>query len=354
MALALNEPSSGPYHDYVRRKRLVIAATFFAVVALALASLAVGSAQLSPADLVEALAGKGDDYNRIVVWKLRMPHVLCAVIGGIALAGAGCSFQSVLRNPLASASTLGVAQGAAFGASVAIIVLGAGTAQAHEGVTFSNPYLTAACAFGGALISSLTILALARIRDLAPESIVLAGVALSALFTAATAMLQYFAEDTQVAAVVFWTFGSLRHVTYNELAVMALVTAATYAFFHVNRWNCNALESGEGSAHSLGVNVKGLRLAGMLVGTLAASTIIAFCGTINFIGLVAPHIMRRLIGNDYRYLFPASALTGACLMLASDLAASTIAAPVVLPISAVTSFIGAPLFLYLLIGRNPR
>ena len=167
-------------------------------------------------------------------------------------------------------------------------------------------------------------------------------------------MLWYFAEDTQVAAVVFWTFGSLRRVTYNELAVMALVTAATYAFFHVNRWNCNALESGEGSAHSLGVNVKGLRLVGMLVGTLAASTIIAFCGTINFIGLVAPHIMRRIIGNDYRYLFPASAFAGACLMLASDLAASTIAAPVVLPISAVTSFIGVPLFLYLLIERKSR
>ena len=315
-----------------------------------------GSAQLSVADVALALVGQGDPYNVIVVWNLRMPRILTALVGGVALALAGCAFQSVLRNPLASASTLGIAQGAAFGASVAIIVLGIGSSSAmYEGAaSFSNPYVTVVCAFAGAIASSLVILALSRFRDMTPETIVLAGVAMSALFTGGTALMQYFAEDTQVAAVVFWTFGDLGRVTYRELPIIAIVTAASAVFFMLNRWNYNAMESGEGSAHGLGVNVNRVRLSNMLIGTLASATVIAFCGTINFIGLVAPHIMRRILGSDYRYLLPASAIAGAVVLLAADLIARTAVTSVVLPISAITSFIGAPLFLYLLLRGGRR
>ena len=261
----------------------------------------------------------------------------------------------MLRNPLASASTLGISQGAAFGASIAIIVLGMGSsAAAYEGLGTSNPYLTVICAFAGAIASTLIILALSRFRDMTPESIVLAGVALSALFTGATALIQYFATDTQVAAVVFWTFGDLGRTSYREIAIMAIVTLAAFAFFHLNRWSFNAMESGEGTAHGLGLNVKRTRLLNMIVGAFASSTVIAFCGTINFIGLVAPHIMRRFIGNDYRYLLPASALAGAVILLLSDVIARMAVASVVLPISAITSFVGAPLFLYLLMRGAHR
>ncbi len=127
--------------------------------------------------------------------------------------------------------------------------------------------------------------------------------------------MQYFAEDTQVAAVVFWTFGDLGRVTYRELPIIAIVTAASAVFFMLNRWNYNAMESGEGSAHGLGVNVNRVRLSNMLIGTLVSATVIAFCGTINLIGLVAPHIMRRILGSDYRYLLPASAIAGAVVLL---------------------------------------
>ena len=299
----------------------------------------------------------GTSFEVTVIWNLRMPRILAAIVGGIALASAGCAYQSVLRNPLASASTLGISQGAAFGAAVAIIALsgfGFSGGSLHEGVGFQNPYLTVVCAFLGGIASTAIILALSRVRIMTPEAIVLAGVALSALFTGATTMLQYFAEDTQVAAVVFWTFGSLGRVSYRELAIMAVVAAAAYAFFTVQRWNFNAMEQGEVSAHSLGVNVNGLRLASMAVATAAAASIIAFCGTINFIGLVAPHIMRRFLGNDYRYLLPASAHGGAILMLVSDLIARTAVTGAVLPISAITSFVGAPLFIYLLLRSGRR
>lgn len=342
-------PTRHAYRGYVRHKRIVIALLAVLAAAVAVFSVTIGSAGLSVSDVVAALFGGGDEYNRIVVWNLRTPRVLTAIVGGVALALAGCAFQSTLRNPLASASTLGISQGAAFGASVAIILLGANGAAAYEGVQLSsNPYVTVICAFLGAMASTLVVLGLSRMREMTPESIVLAGVALSALFAGGTTMIQYFAEDSQVAAVVFWTFGDLSRVSYRELAIMGAVATASAVFFFANRWNYNAMESGEASAHGLGVNVRAVRLAGMFVASAAAASVIAFCGIINFVGLVAPHVMRRFIGSDYRYLLPASALAGAILLLVGDIVAHAAVAPLILPISAITSFVGAPMFLYLL------
>lgn len=349
-AESVSQLGGHPYKGYVRRKQLVIAVLALVVVLIALWSIMIGSTNLSIADVFMALIGQGESYDRTVVWNLRMPRILTAVLGGIALALAGCVFQSTLRNPLASASTLGISQGAAFGASVAIILLGAGGgAAAYEGVSFSgNPYLTALCAFAGAMASTLVVLGLSRMREMTPESIVLAGVALSALFAGGTTMIQYFAEDSQVAAVIFWTFGDLSRVGYQQLTIMGVVTLVSAIYFFANRWNYNAMESGELSAHSLGVNVRRVRLMGMVVASAAASSVIAFCGIINFVGLVAPHVMRRFIGSDYRYLLPASALAGAALLMVSDIIAHAIVAPLILPISAITSFVGAPVFIYLL------
>ena len=200
----------------------------------------------------------------------------------------------------------------------------------------------------GAMLSTVVILLLSRVREMTPESIVLLGVALSALFTAGTTIVQYFAEDSQVAAVVFWTFGDLGRVSRSQLAVMALVTVVSAVFFFANRWVMNAIESGEGLAHSLGISVNGVRLANMLVASAAASTVIAFCGIVNFVGLVAPHVMRRALGADYRFLLPASALAGAGMLLVSDILCHVVVSPLILPISAITSFVGAPIFIYLL------
>lgn len=337
------------YGGYIRHKRVVIGALALLVAVLLLVSLSIGSLALSPADIVAGLLGQAGDQVNSVVQRIRLPRVLTAVVAGIALALAGCAYQATLRNPLASASTLGIAQGAAFGASLAIIVFaGASQPELHEGVAMGDPLVTAACAFVGAMLSTVVILGLSRFREMTPESIVLLGVALSALFTAGTTLVQYFAEDTQVAAVVFWTFGDLSRVTRPQLAIMTVVTALAAAFFFWNRWNYNAIEGGEGLAHGLGVSVRTVRLASMVVASAAASTVIAFCGTINFIGLVAPHIMRRLLGADYRYLLPASALAGAAVLLVSDMLCQVLAAPLILPISAITSIVGAPLFIYLL------
>ncbi|WP_455163637.1 FecCD family ABC transporter permease [Slackia exigua] len=340
---------AGAYRGYLRKKRLAVIGIAIATMAIACASLGMGTIALSPADILSVIVGTADAQTTAVIVNMRLPHILTALVAGIALSLSGCAFQSVLRNPLASASTLGVAQGAAFGASVAIILIADSGAAAFEGATSSvNPVITAACAFAGAMLSTTVILGLSRLREMTPESIVLAGVALSALFTAGTTLIQYFAEDSQVAAVVFWTFGDLSRVNWSQLAVMSAVTAASGTFFLAHAGSFNAIESGEGLAHGLGVAVGRTRLACMVAASLAAACVIAFCGIINFVGLVAPHITRRLLGADYRYLMPASALVGASLLLLADIACHAVVAPLILPISAITAFIGAPLFIYLL------
>ncbi len=340
--------NTATYQGYIRHKKALILLFGLIVALAALVAVSAGSAGLTLKEVIMTFFGHGSKQASIIIFNYRLPRVVTAIVAGIGLASAGCVMQCILHNPLASASTLGIAQGAAFGASFAIIVLGAGTQyQTLESVSFSNPYLVSICAFGGSLLSTFVILGLSHIKKVTPESMVLSGVALGALFAGATTLLQYFAEDVKVAAVVFWTFGDLGRAGWNEVIIMAGLVLLALLFFAFNRWNFNALLSGEETAKGLGVNVTRLLLLSMLVSSLTASIIVSFVGIINFIGLIAPHIVRPLVGNDYRFLLPATALVGSVLLLASDIAARLVLAPIILPIGAITSFLGAPMFIYL-------
>lgn len=345
----------GSYNGYIRRKRRFLALLALLTVFAALTALAFGSAALSPRETAAALLGFGSPQAHIILFHIRLPRVLTAIVAGIGLAASGCVMQSLLKNPLASASTLGVSQGAAFGAAFAITVFNAGMQSlTPDAVSFTNPYLIFLCAFAGSMLPTAAILLLARFRRVSAEVMILAGVALSSLFSGGTMMLQYFADDMKIAAIVFWTFGNLGSTSPRETAIMATVTAAALVLFFANRWNYNALQTGENTAKGLGVETDRLRLTGMLAASLTASVIVSYIGIINFIGLIAPHLMRRLVGSDYRYLLPASALSGAVLLLLSDTAARLVLAPAVLPIGAVTTFLGAPLFLYLILRGEHR
>jgi len=320
-----------------------------ATLAAALLSIMAGSAGLTVRDVALTLVGRGTEQQHTVIFGIRLPRVIAAMVGGIGLAATGCAMQSLLRNPLASASTLGVSQGAAFGAAFAIVILGAGVQfQTPDGVTINNPWLVSICAFGFSMLSTLVVLGLSKFRQITPEAMVLSGVALSALFSGGTTIMQYFADDVSLAAIVFWTFGDLGRASWQQAGIMAGVSLLSFLYFLFNRWNFNALQSGEDTAKGLGVNVDTMRLVGMVVCSFTASVIVSFVGIINFIGLIAPHFVRRLVGSDYRFLLPGSALVGALLLLLSDTLARVVLAPVVLPIGAITSFLGAPLFLYLL------
>lgn len=343
------------YEGYIRFKRLFFIGMVILTVMIALAAITFGSSGLTLRQVAMALLGQGEKQANIIVLHLRLPRTVTALVAGIGLALVGCVMQSILRNPLASSSTLGVSQGAAFGAAFAIIVLDAGMqSQTLDGIAIANPYMTSVCAFVGSMLSTLVILGLSRFKRLSPQTMILSGVALSSLFSGGTTLLQYFAEDVKVAAVVFWTFGSLGSTSWREIAIMAAVVGAAMVYFLANRWNFNALQSGEATAKALGVNTDRLLLASMVICSLTASVIVSYIGIINFIGLIAPHLMRRVIGSDYRYLLPASACMGAILLLLSDTVARLAVQPVVLPIGAITSFLGAPLFLYLIFKGGKR
>ena len=338
------------YKGYIRHKRTFILLLIVITGLAALFAISAGSANLSVKEVVLTLFGQGSTQSHIIVFNHRMPRIVTAIVGGIGLAAVGCVLQSILRNPLASASTLGISQGAAFGAAFAIVVLGVGTIQTSstDSVLISNPYIVTISAFVFSMVATMVILFLSSLVGVTPEAMILAGVALGSLFTAATTLIQYFAEDVEVAAIVFWTFGDLARASWRDVGIIAVLVLLAIIYFMLHRWDYNALASGEETAKGLGVDVHKLRLGGMAISSLISAVAVAFLGIIGFIGLVAPHMMRRLIGGDHRFLIPGSALMGCLLLLAADTLARTIIKPVILPVGAITSFLGAPLFLYLL------
>jgi iron complex transport system permease protein len=338
------------YRKHVRRKWLVTLGLATVLGMAAVLSLRIGACAIGFGDLMRALAGGGDAPLRHILLNIRMPRTIAALLAGGCLGLAGAAMQNVLRNPLASPFTLGVSQGAAFGAAFAIIILGGGSvvAAADTPLLVRSPYTVVAAAFVGSLITVAALLALSAWRDLSPGGLILAGVAISSFFGAATMFLQYFAPDVQVAATVFWTFGDLGKARWRELTVMAIALAPAGAYFLWKRWSFNALLWGDDAARSLGVSVHRIRLASLILAALISSVTTAFLGIIGFVGLIAPHIMRILLGQDHRFLFPCSALAGGLLLLVSDALARTVMAPVVLPVGILTSFAGAPLFIYLL------
>lgn len=247
-----------------------------------------------------------------------------------------------MRNPLASPFTLGISQSAAFGASVAIVLLGA---FAHE----SAYLLVAACAFVSAFSAMLLVLLLGRIAAFSPTTLILGGVAIGTLFGAATMLLQYFGSDAEVAATLFWTFGDLSKAIWAHVWMLlgALALVGAYAMRH--HWQMDALLLGDERAQALGINPSRLRLGLLLGASLLGALAVAFFGVIGFIGLAAPHLVRLLLGSSHGALIPLSALCGAALLLGADWLSKTVLAPVVLPVGIMTAFLGAPLFLVLLV-----
>ena len=343
------------YTQYIGKKWIVLAVLGAVMFGASLLSLSVGAAGLSLSEILQVLTGGGEDASRTIILNVRMPRIATAVGVGIALAMAGCVMQNVLRNPLASASTLGISQGASFGAAVAIVYFETGIRSgvaSSATIMAANPYTVTIFAFLGGISTTILILLLSYRSGADPATMILAGVAIGAMFTGATALVQYFADDVRVGSIVYWTFGNLGRPGWQEIRMLFFLNIVGFLYFILNRWNYNAMESGTYTAKSLGVGVDRLILVSMVVCTLISATAIAFVGTISFIGLIAPHIVRKFVGNDYRFLIPCSAFMGATVMLVADIASRTIRTPAVLPIGALTSFLGAPLFLYMIIKKG--
>ena len=339
------------YQKFIGRKITFILILIPLLFILAGLAASLGSANVSIWDAYSAFLHRflpnyfeSSRLAEICVWKLRLPRILMGVAAGFGLGVAGCVMQGVLRNPLASPYTLGIASGAGFGASLGILA-GAGFV--------GGQYLVIGNAFAFALVVSFIILGLSSRRGATPESMILAGIAMMYLFTAMTMTLQYFAEAEAVKGAIFWMVGSLGRASWSKLSLVSVVLVCCVPLLILKSWDLNVLGAGDETAKSMGVQVERTRIITMVLASLLVAGIVCSTGTIGFIGLVAPHICRMVIGGDNRFLIPTSGLVGAILLVAADTVARTIMAPVILPVGVMTAYLGVPLFIYLILrGRG--
>ena len=345
------------YRRYIGLKLAAVCLTGGLLALALVVSISLGAANIPLDDVGKTLMGwaVSKRYD-VIIWNIRLPQALSSIVAGAGLAVAGAVMQSILRNPLGSPFTLGISHAAAFGAAFSVMILGGGIMGSSnaDAVSITNPYLTTGVAFLFSLAAAGVIVTVSRLRGSSPEVMILTGVALGALFTAGTMFLQFFADDVQLAAMVFWTFGDTARASWSELGVMTAMTLAASVYFMANGWNYNAIDSGDETARGLGVRVDRVRMLGMLLASMLTAVIIAFLGIIGFVGLVVPHMVRRVIGSDHRFLLPGSILAGGLLLLVSDTAARLVLAPHMLPVSVLTAFMGAPVFIYLIIRGQRR
>ncbi|OPY53496.1 MAG: Cobalamin import system permease protein BtuC [Methanosaeta sp. PtaU1.Bin060] len=333
------------YQKFIGRKLLFMISLILGTIILAGYATTRGSANIGVIEVYTAILAKffpgtfeSTWFADTIVWGLRLHRILMAIVGGIGLAVAGAVMQGILKNPLASPFTLGISSAAGFGAALAI-VMGAGLV--------GGEWLIVGNAFVFTLLASLAVYGLAKYRGITPETMILAGIAIMYLFQAMTSFLQYIGQAEQVQEVVFWMMGSLGRSSWDKVWIVSGIIAICFPYLLLKSWDINALGAGDETAKSLGVNVERTRVICMMLVSLITAAVICFTGTIGFIGLVAPHITRMVIGGDHRFLLPASAMVGAILLLASDTVARTIFAPVILPVGIMTAFLGVPFFIYL-------
>ena len=339
-----------------RRNILVLIAMLLAVAAAGIACLFVGSSNMTVADALDALLGGGTGAQSRIIWRIRMPRVLAAMIAGAGLSVAGLIMQTTLNNTMASPSTLGVSNAAVFGANLSIIAFAGGfLATGNNMQNFdagANPYTTSLLAFVFSALSVLLILGLCTIRSFSPNVVVLAGIAIGSVWTAATTILQFYSTDVGLSAAVVWSFGDLGRATYRTDLIMAVVVALGFVFFMLMSWKYNALLSGEATAKTMGVNVSALRFASLLLSSLITAACVSFLGVIGFVGVICPHVAKKLLGQDHRITIPVSCLMGSLLLLLADTLSRSLGSGSALPVGAITSLLGAPFFLAIIFGRK--
>ncbi|MCW4006819.1 MAG: iron ABC transporter permease [Candidatus Bathyarchaeota archaeon] len=344
------EEEKRKYKKIVLRRVLFLIFCVVLLFFIAGISLALGSADMTFLDAYAAIFGRAfPDWFQVstiadtVVWHLRLPRILLAIMAGATLAMSGSTTQAILRNPLATPYTLGVSAGAGLGAAIGIIM--------GSGIT-DGPFLIIGNAFLFSLIPVAVILLMVKRKGAAPETIILAGIAVMYIFSASTTILQYFAEANAVSATVFWLVGDLSRAAWWQLPYILAVLVICFTINFRLSWDLNTMKMGDDSSKSLGVEVDRVRTITLLTACFSTATVVSFTGAIGFICLVAPHICRAIIGTDERFLLVASSLFGAVLLLFADIVARRLLAPIVLPVGAITAFLGGPLLLYLLLRKK--
>jgi iron complex transport system permease protein len=346
---AVTQEGRGLYRALAWRRILIIAGFVAALVLSFTIDIAWGPARYGLTDVIAAIVSPGSvsDKIRVVVWDIRMPMALMAVITGAALSLAGAQMQTILANPLASPFTLGISAAASFGAALAIV---AGVSL----VPFATNFVVPLNAFVMALVATSVIHFISQARGVTVQTVVLLGIALVFTFNALLAFLQYLASEQALQSVVFWTMGSLTKATWEKIWITLAVLAGAIPRFARHAWALTAIRLGEDKAASFGVNVRRIRLETMLIVALLAAVPVSFVGTIGFVGLVGPHVARMLVGEDQRFFLPTAVMSGALLLSVTSVVSKSILPGVVFPIGIITALVGVPFFFSLIISNVRR
>ncbi|WP_070965956.1 FecCD family ABC transporter permease [Vibrio sonorensis] len=338
--------SGSLYQQLQQQRTRVLLLTLLLVCISVLFDIGTGSSWIGVSQVVEALINgpSGDSLATTIVWDLRLPVTLTCLVVGASLGLAGGLMQTLLANPLASPYTLGVSAAAGFGASVALLSGFSLFGLAWLGVP--------AAAFVTSGLASMAIYAIGRSRNMDAKVLILAGIVVLFFFQALQSLAQYLASPEVLQQIVFWLFGSLLKASWLSFFVSGVILLVGLTLALPKVWALTALSSGEERAQALGINTSRLRLQMFLLCSLLTAGAVSFVGTIGFIGLVAPHFARMLVGEDQRFYLPLASLMGALLLCASSLVAKLIIPGTIIPIGIVTSLVGVPFLLYLLVSRR--
>ena len=337
----------GRYQHILRHRLLMMGVLALAIIGSLLLDFTMGPSGLSLSSLWQTLIdpAAADAGTRVIVWDIRLPYALMAVVVGFALGLAGAEMQTILNNPLASPFTLGVSSAAAFGAALAI-VLGIGV----PGIP--DQWFISANAFIFALFAALMLDGITRWTRVATSGVVLFGIALVFTFNALVSMMQFIASEDTLQGLVFWTMGSLARASWDKLGILLGVFAVLLPLSMMSSWKLTALRLGEDRAVSFGIDVRRLRLTTLLRISILSALAVAFVGPIGFIGLVAPHIARMIFGEDHRFYLPASALIGALVLSMASVASKNLIPGIIIPVGIVTSLVGVPFFLSIILRHR--
>ena len=282
----------------------------------------------------------------LIIVGFRLPRILLAIVTGVCLAIAGAVMQGLLRNPLVSPFTLGMSSAASFGAAMAIVLNLGAFMSAYLFIASDLAIVIMAFLFGWASMFLVYYFGKSAISSQA--TLILAGVVIGYLFSAAIMFLKYISNDEKLREITLWLMGGMWGASWQAIIILIPITIVCFIILERMAWDLNTLSAGDEVAKNLGINVEKIRLRGLIVSTFAASSCLAFTGIIGFIGLMGPHICRMIIGNDHRYLIPCAALMGAAILLVSDTVARTIMSPVELPVGIIMYVIGGIFFMFLL------
>ncbi len=340
------------YNRKIKRNALIVVALIILLFVAVLVAISVGTKSVNIKTVMGVLFENVfpneeiTNVQRQIVINIRIPRVVAAVLAGMLLSNAGLLMQCILQNPLASPYTLGVSNGAALGASIAIVF------SSILGAAAYSPYIIPIFAFAFATITMLLVFGISKISRNATWTLLLGGVAIGYLMSSLTSLIKYMADTVKLPELVFWSLGSLTGLPWEAIFIMLGMAVISNVFMLYYALDLNAMPLGEETAVSLGINYKKMRQLSFIFATLMTAVSVAFTGVIGFVGLVAPHLSRMIIGNDFRLQVWTSGIIGGLLLLISDTVARTIIAPTELPVGIITSVLGVPFFLFLIVKRG--